>query len=109
MILTGIGNKALYPDFVGRRALFVGFGNGPSSYTAGAGDPVTLNLPNYYIDALCGGVMSTDGTTYAMAGPSGSGVRQTWNLYYYVASSGAQASGNLSAKVFQIGAFVGQF
>jgi hypothetical protein len=113
MILTALGKGTgagpLYPEFVGRRGLFVGIGTGPTAYVAGAADSVTLALPNYYIDALCGGVMSTDGSTYAIVGPSGSGTRQTWNLYYYVASTGARASGNLSTMTFQIAAFVGQF
>jgi hypothetical protein len=112
MILTalgkGAGAGALYPEFVGRRGLFVGIGTGPTSYTSGAADPISLALPNYYIDAVCGGVMSTDGTIFAIAGPSGSGTRQTWNLYYYLAAGG-QASGNLSTKTFQIAALVGQF
>lgn len=115
MILTAISQGAsagpLYPDFVGRRALFVGSGSGPNPYVQATGDPVSLNVPNWYIDAICGGVMSTDRTTIAVAGPGGTGTRQTWSLFYVVASTGAPVANgvDLSAKQFQIGAFVGQF
>ena len=114
MILTalgkGTGGGPLYPEVVGRRGLFVGTGTGPATYSASTGDAVTLALPNYYIDAICGGFMSTDGSIFALAGPTGTGTRQTWNLYYYVASTGAQASGTaVAGKVFQIAALVGQF
>ncbi len=114
MILTSLGKGTgagpLYPDFVGRRALFVGIGTGPATYSAATGDAVTLNVPNWYIDAICGGGMSTDGTYYFIAGPTASGTRQTWNLYYYNASTGAQATGAaVSGKTFQVAAIVGQF
>lgn len=98
-----------YPDFMGRRMAFAGYGNGPSNYTAGADDPITVPGYERYIDSVAGGVISTDGTTVAMAHPSGYGPRQTWNLQYYVASSMAQASGDLSGKVFQIGGFFGNY
>ncbi len=98
-----------YPDLIGRRQAFVGYGNGPSNYTAGADDPVVIPGFERYIDAIAGGVISTDGTTVAIAHPSGHGARQTWNLQYYVASSMAQASGNLSAKVFQVGGWCGEY
>lgn len=98
-----------YPDLIGRRQAFVGYGNGPASYTAGTDDPVTIPGYERYIDVLFGGIISTDGTTVAIAHPSGYGARQTWNLQYYVASSMAQASGNLSGKVFQVGGLGGEY
>ncbi|HEX5426676.1 MAG TPA: hypothetical protein VFW94_24400 [Candidatus Acidoferrales bacterium] len=96
-----------YPDMIGLRRAFAGYGNGPSNYTQGADDPVTIPTYGFSIDALFGGVISTDGSTVAMAHPSGSGSSQTWNLQYYVASSMARASGDLSGKVFQIAGFGG--
>jgi hypothetical protein len=109
-----------YPDFVGKRATFVGWGNGPASYsqyTAGiapaagtGGDPISLPLPNYYIDAASGG-MSVSGTYYARATSSGVGPRQTWKLVWYVAGTNAQvaAAVNLSAEQIQIGGNCGQY
>ena len=114
MILTALGKGTgagpLYPEFVGRRALFVGSGTGPSSYTTG-GDPVTLNLPNYYIDFLCGGVATTDGDYWVVAVPSGAGTRQTWSVIWYTIGTITQvaATTNLSAHTLQRAAFVGQF
>ncbi len=111
MILTGIGNKALYPDFVGRRAIFVGSGTGPASYSQTTGDPVSLSLQNYYIDAIPGGVQSVSGTYWVQPRPAGTGVRQAWSLHWFVTATGAEvaAAVNLSAESVQLGAFVGQF
>ncbi len=116
MILTGIGNKALYPDFVGRRALFVGFGNGPTSYVLGTGDLVTLSLPNYYIDVLLGGVTSVSGKYIVYPDPVGTGTRQQWYLRWFYATNPPGTVGtevanatNLSGESVQLGAMVGQF
>jgi hypothetical protein len=109
MILTAIGKGAnagaLYPDFVGRRAIFVGSGVGPTS--ASSLDPVSLALSNYYIDSVLGGG-STDGLTYVEALPNGTGPRATWSLAYYNLD-GTRNTGNLSTKTFVVSAFVGQF
>jgi hypothetical protein len=111
MVLTGIGNKALYPDFVGRRALFVGSGPGPTAYSQTAGDVLSLNLPNYYIDAPCGTVQSLSGTYYVVPRPVAIGARGGWSLYWYVTSSNAPvgANVNLSAETVQLGVICGQF
>jgi hypothetical protein len=109
-----------YPDFVGKRATFAGFGNGPASYvqfvaaTAPAagtgGDPFTLPMPNYYIDAL-GGATSVSGTYYVRAVSSGVGARQKWVLVWYVAATNAQVGAGvpLSAEQLQIGGLCGQY
>ena len=111
MILTGIGNKALYPDFVGRRAIFVGFGTGPALYSQTAGDVVSLNLPNYYIDAIGGAVSTVSGTYYVRPRPAGTGVRQAWTLDWFVTATNAKVANavNLSAEQVQLGVFCGQF
>jgi hypothetical protein len=114
MILTAIGKGAnagaLYPEFVGRRALFVGSGTGPTLYNSTTGDVVTLAVPNYYIDAIPGGVQTVSGTYWVQPRPSGTGARQTWALHWFVTSTGAEAGAiNLSAESVQLGAFVGQF
>lgn len=114
MILTamgkGSGGGALYPDFVGRRALFVGNGTGPAVSSNTVGDPLTLNLMNYYIDAVLDGA-STDGTTFLQAYPNSAGPRMTWTVFYYSAAAPtAPLNGsNLSGKTFVVSAIVGQF
>lgn len=103
MILTAIGRNtgasALYPEFAGRRGLFVGSGSGPVSYVAGTGDPVTLALPNYYIDALVGGVESVSKNYVVYAGPTAIGTRQPWYLRWFLAS----ASGGGSVVTTRLG------
>lgn len=98
-----------YPDIVGLRRTFVGYGNGPASYTGGDDDPITIPTYGFQIDAVFGGMMSVSGTYYALAHPSGSGQSQTWNLQYYVSSTSAPvgAAVDLSAEVFQIAGFGG--
>ena len=109
MVLTAIGKGtsggAIYPDFIGRRGIFVGSGAGPVS--AATADPISLTLPNYYIDAVLDGA-STDGTTSIQAFPNGVGPRATWSVLYYN-TAGTQVTGNLSTKTFVISALVGQF
>lgn len=110
MILTPMGKgtaaSALYPDYVGRRAIFVGSGPGPTNSTAL--DPVSLALSSWYIDAILDGA-STDGLYYVQATPTQIGPRGTWNLSYYAVSNGAKQTGNLSGSTFVVSAFVGRF
>lgn len=101
-----------YPDLMGRRRAFAGYGTGPAVYNATTGDP--LILPGYenYIDAVFGGVLDTTGTIIAYAKPSGYGPRQSWALFYATASSGAALANNSTAAaglVFQIGGFWGEY
>jgi hypothetical protein len=103
----------LYPDFVGRRAIIVGNGTGPALYVTG-GDTVTLNLPNYYIDALAGEVLTVSGNYYVRPIPSAVGPRAVWKLKWYYATGASAntevtASTVLSSEQLQIGGFCGQF
>lgn len=103
--------KGIYPDFVGKRSLFVGVGNGPASYNQTAGDPLTVNYNPFYLDLIFGGALDTTGTYIAYAKPSGTGERQTWTMFYTTRTTGAQvgAGTNMSAVIFQIGGIGGQF
>jgi hypothetical protein len=99
-----------YPDFVGKRATFVGFGNGPASYSQTTGDVVKLPMPNYYIDALASGVNSVSGNFFVRAQPSGVGPRMTWALFWYAAAGTPVGNGtSLAAEQIQIGGFCGQY
>jgi hypothetical protein len=99
-----------YPDFVGKRATFVGWENGPAAYNQTTGDIVTLPAPNYYIDAINGGAWSVGQAYFVRVVPSGVGARQQWALFWYTAA-GAQVAGgfNLSAIQIQLSGFCGQY
>jgi hypothetical protein len=111
-----------YPDFVGKRATFVGYGSGPASYVqlvqgvapaAGTGgDPLTFLLPNYYIDSIdSAGVLTVSGKYFVRAISSGVGARQKWALVWYVTTGGAEVGAGviLSAEQIQIGGKCGQY
>lgn len=74
-----------YPDFVGKRATFAGYGNGPSSYVTG-GDPLVLPLYNYYTDAVFSPVYSVSGNYQVMPIPAAVGPRQAWKLKWMPAT-----------------------
>lgn len=112
MLSTPGSNNGLYPDFIGKRSVFVGTGTGPATYNSTTGDPVTVNFSPFYIDLLFGGILDTTGAIFAIAKPAGTGTRQTWALFYYTASTGAPVANNSTAvagKVFQLGGIGGQF
>lgn len=103
--------EGLYPDFVGRRQIFAGSGNGPVSYNTTTNDVVTLSNPRLYVDVLFGGGMTVSGTYYVLAQSTGVGARQTWSLVWRVTSTNAEVGNgiNLSAEQIQVGGFCGQF
>jgi hypothetical protein len=100
-----------YPDFVGKRAIFVGYGTGPASYSQTTGDVVAFPLTNWYIDSIDSGTMTVSGTYFVRAQPAGVGARQAWTLHWFATSGGAEVSNatNLSAEKLQIGGNVGQY
>jgi hypothetical protein len=105
-----------YPDFVGKRATFVGWGNGPASYNQTTGDVISLPQRNYYIDAVAGGVNSINLTTGVMGGfyvraqSSGVGPRMTWALFWFTPAGLPVGNGvNLSGEQVQIGGNCGQY
>lgn len=78
-----------YPDYVGKRFTFAGYGNGPASYVA-AGDPVVLPRYGNYVDIVFP-ARSVSNLYAIAAAPTGYGPRQTWNLFW-VTLAGAVAS-----------------
>jgi hypothetical protein len=101
-----------YPDFVGKRATFVGFGSGPASYSPTTGDLITLPMPNFYIDAIAGGTInSVSGLNFAKVQPSGVGPRMKWTLFWFVTSTGAPVGSgvSLATEQLQFGGFCGQY
>lgn len=99
-----------YPDFIGRRIAWCGYGNGPKSYVTG-GDVVTLPGFKMYIDVIFAGGFSVSGTYYVDAIQQGVGARQTWKIIWTVASTDAEVAPgtDLSAEQVQIGGFGGTF
>ena len=107
MILTMVNG---YPDFIGYRQAFCGYGTGPASYVTG-GDPVTLQNNRRFIDVLFGGMLSLSGNYEVKAIPSATGERVTWKAVWFVVSTGAQvgSSVNLSGETVQMGGYCGQW
>jgi hypothetical protein len=103
-----------YPDRIGKRAAWAGTGNGPASYTGGSSPTDTLLLNaglQFYIDSVAEVSISVSGTYYSIAQPSTAGIRATWFLRYFTASSGAEVgnSTNLSAEKFILSGFGGYY
>ncbi len=100
-----------YPDMVGRRRIFCGYGSGPSSYSQATGD--VLYVPGYetYMDVVFPTPQDPTGTYYAQPRPSVVGPRGTWSLHWFVVSTGAEVSDttDLSGYSLQVGAFGGQY
>lgn len=94
-----------YPDRVGKRFIWAGFGTGPSSYVTG-GDPLTLPGFQNYIDSVdSSGILSVSGTYIIRAIPSIGGARATWKLKWYTAAAPqteVSSTTNLSAETFMI-------
>lgn len=98
-----------YPDYIGKRFAFVGFGIGPALYVTG-GDPITLPRYDNYLDFIAPAV-SVSGTYYIYPIPAGTGNRPTYKLKWVVVATGAEVAANvvLSAESIQIGGFGGVY
>jgi len=113
MIITPMGKGGnggqLYPDFVGKRAIFTGYGTGPVSSSNTVGDVLSVALPSYYVDAFLDGA-SIDGLYTVIGFPTAITPRSPINLFYYT-KAGAQVTPgtNLSGSTFMISCFVGQY
>ena len=108
MILTALPG---YPDLIGRRQAYVGYGSGPSSYSQTTGD--VLIVPGYerYIDCILEATQDPTGTYYAVARPSVVGPRATWVLHWFNASNSVEVTNgtNLSTYSLQIALFLGEY
>ena len=69
-----------YPDYVGKRFIFAGYGNGPASYVA-AGDPITLPRYNNYIDVVFS-ALTVGGAFEVKALPQSYGERAPFTLLW---------------------------
>ncbi len=98
-----------YPDRVGKRFVWAGFGVGPTSYATG-GDTVALPGFQNYIDAMFGD-LTVSGTYYVRSIPSVAGPRATWKVKWFITSSGAEvtAGTNLSAETVMLSGLGGVY
>lgn len=100
-----------YPDYVGKRFIWAGYGIGPSSYSQTTGDAFVVPGFQYQIDTVQSGGLSVSGTYFVRAKPSLGGARATWVLKWYVTSTNAEVANavDLSAETVQFGGFGGRY
>jgi len=84
-----------YPDFVGLRCTWCGYGSGPTSLLS-TGDPISLPRYNYYIDDIGGNFLSVSGTYDVIGQPAAVGPRASWSLIWRFATSGSIASATIA-------------
>src|SRR5215475_10888898 len=93
-----------YPDNIGRRHAWVGFGSGPESYHRHTRDPVFFPRQTFYIDVIIP-ALSTSGDYMVYGVAHGVGPRLDWALKWVDAESGEEVSEHedLSEETVQIG------
>lgn len=69
-----------YPDYVGKRFIWAGYGNGPASYVP-TGDQLFFPRYDNYIDTVSGST-SISGNYTVRAQPSSYGARASWFLLW---------------------------
>jgi hypothetical protein len=88
MILTTL-TPVKYPIHTGNREVFVGIGNGPASYNQTTGDVLSVASSPFFIDAVLGLAVTTDGTYIGVPVPIATGNGQGWTIFWYAfATSG---------------------
>ena len=99
-----------YPDRIGKRFAFAGWGIGPTSYNTTTKDPIALPGFQNYIDVLHGAI-TVSGTYQLRAIPSGKGPRATWKLVWVTASTQTEvtAATNLSGETVILGGLGGVY
>jgi|SRR5215475_7796780 len=99
-----------YPDNVGRRHIWCGYGNGPAHYSHQTKDPLASPRFQFYFDAVFPAVsVSGEYIVYGVA--HGVGPRQEWTLKWVKAEDGEEVSNghDLSDEQVQLAGFGGQF
>jgi len=100
-----------YPDLVGRRQIFCGYGTGPNSYSQTTGD--VLSIPGYerYIDIVLEAAQDPTGTYFAVARPSAVGARAVWSLHWFLCSNASEVGNGVNLATFslQVAGFMGEY
>lgn len=106
-----------YPDRIGKRFAWCGYGTGPKSYVGGVtgGDPITLPSFDNYVDTVeSSGILDLSGLYIVFFYPSLVGSRPTWYARWFsftTSGVGAEVTNatNLSTKSIQISGLGGVF
>lgn len=94
-----------YPDLVGKRSIFAGYGNGPASYLQ-AGDPLYIPQYGFYVD-IAFPARSVSGAYDIVPKPSSFGPRATWNLFWSgVAGAVASVTQNAAGTGMTPGTYI---
>ena len=105
-----------YPDYIGKRFAWCGYGNGPASYVntgaaATSGDPISFPRYDNYIDSVESDAVSVSGNYYYLAQPSLAGPRAVWKLRYFTVGTSTEVTNatNLSAELFMLSGLGGVY
>jgi hypothetical protein len=100
-----------YPDLIGRRQAFCGFGTGPASYSQTTGDVVASPAYERYFDTIHNTPQDPTGTYYAQARPAAVGPRAAWSLHWIVVATGLEVANavNLSTFSLQVDGLMGEY
>jgi hypothetical protein len=91
-----------YPDCIGKRFSWCGYGNGPVAYSQVTGDPIVLPGFQHYIDNIAP-AMTVSRNFFVFAVPNAVDFRAAWQLRWYAIGGGeVQAGTNLSAERIQL-------
>lgn len=101
-----------YPDFVGRRQIWCGYGHGPERYSHQEKDVLHVPPFSMVIDVIIP-ALSSSGRYMVYGFAEGVGARQVWKLKWVKAGedAGEEAENNhdLSEETVQLAGFGGQF
>lgn len=99
-----------YPDFVGRRQLWCGYGHGPEDYDRDDKDPIHVPPFSFFIDAVIP-ALSSSGNFIVYGFAEGVGARQEWKLKWVKAEDGEEVENHedLSDESVQLAGFGGSF
>ena len=99
-----------YPDLMGRRQAFVGYGAAPTTYSSSVGDQIVIPGYEKYIDCILEIPLDSTGTAYGVAKPSFAGPRATWNIIYYTAAGAlVTTASQLAGLNFVVSGFFGEY
>lgn len=91
-----------YPDLVGRRQDFVGYGTGPASYSQTTGDALQQFQYEGSFDFVEDTPQDPTGTYYAKARPSAVGARATWSLHWFVVATNAEVANGINLSTYSL-------
>jgi hypothetical protein len=99
-----------YPDNVGRRHIWCGYGNGPANYQQATKDVLAAPRFQFYFDVIFP-ALTKSGTYIVYGFSTGVGARQQWALKWVTAATGVEVANatDLHLEQVQLGGFGGQY